>query len=31
VPRDEMVYKRLACSEDCADEIWLKRRKHLAD
>jgi hypothetical protein len=31
VPRDKMVYKHLACSEDCADEIWLKRRNYLGD
>jgi hypothetical protein len=24
VLRQEMVYNRLACSEDCADELWLK-------
>ncbi len=24
VPRDEMVYRARACSEDCADELWIK-------
>lgn len=25
VPRDEMRYDELACSEECADEIWIER------
>ena len=24
VPRGEMVYYHRACSEDCADELWIK-------
>ena len=26
VPRDEMLYDRLACSEECANEIWIKQQ-----
>ena len=24
VPRSEMVYDHRACSEDCADDLWIK-------
>ncbi len=23
VPRSEMIYKFKACSEDCADDLWI--------
>ena len=26
VPRDEMRYDQLACSEECANEIWIKQQ-----
>jgi len=29
VPRDEMVYGFKACSEDCADEIWIREQARL--
>ncbi len=25
VPHDEMRYDQLACSEECANEIWIKQ------
>ena len=25
VPRDEMRYDRLACSDECANEIWINQ------
>lgn len=32
VPRDEMRYDQLACSAECADEIWIKQQpKTVAD
>jgi predicted nucleic acid-binding Zn ribbon protein len=29
VPRDEMVYGFKACSDDCADEIWIREQARL--
>ncbi|TAJ50251.1 MAG: hypothetical protein EPO52_00030 [Herbiconiux sp.] len=26
VPRDEMIYGFKACSDDCADEIWIREQ-----
>lgn len=26
VPRDEMRYDQLACSEECANEIWIEQQ-----
>ena len=26
VPRDEMRYDQLACSEECANEIWIRQQ-----
>jgi hypothetical protein len=30
VPRDEMRYDQLACSEECANEIWIKQQSETA-
>lgn len=30
VPRDEMRYDQMACSEECANEIWIKRHSEPA-
>lgn len=30
VPRDEMRYDKLACSEECANEIWINQQSETA-